>query len=109
MPELSFGPSKNVRHFKGYYVNEYKFYVNVRDPHRWITHNGVCARGSMYNGDETNYYGILVNIIKLHYGCNSVVLKYEWYNNTQMALFVWCNSVCIIQPDGIVEVNPPLG
>lgn len=66
---------------------------------QWVTsHSGVCVKGSVYDGDEADYYETLVDVVKLHYGCNSVALfKCECYNNT--------SSVCVIQSHDIVEVN----
>lgn len=96
--ELSFVLSRNVRQFKGYNVNVYKFCVRGSNDHRVTTRSRVCVKGCVYDGNDSNYYRTLLDIIKLYYGCNSVLLfKCEWYNNTR--------SVRVIQPHGIVEVN----
>ena len=95
--KLSFGPSGNVRHFKGYYVNDYRFRVRAVDIDRVTAHSGLWVKGSVYEGEKMDYYGTLVDIVELHYGLNSVVLfRADWYDN--------CNSVRVVLPHGLIEV-----
>lgn len=96
--KLSFSPFYNVKQFKGYYLNGFKFHIRSSNQHRLTSNNSLCVKDSVYDGEELDYYGTLVDIVELHYGFNSIVLfKCEWYDNTQ--------SVRIIQPHAIVEVN----
>ena len=92
--EIAFGPSNNVRHFKSYFVNGYRFRVNSIDLNRVTAHSGLCVKGSVYEGEEIDYYGTLVDIVELHYGANSVVLfKGTWYD-----------GVRVVTPHGLIEV-----
>lgn len=52
--ELSFGPFENMRHFKFYYVDGYKFRVRGSEEQRVTFHTGVCIRAmSMMGRNQT--------------------------------------------------------
>lgn len=58
----------------------------------------MCIRGGFYTCDKSGYCGILVDIIKLQYVHNGVVIfKCDWYDNTK--------GVRVIQPHGLVELK----
>ncbi|MQL84608.1 hypothetical protein Taro_017130 [Colocasia esculenta] len=62
--EISYGPSKIVRVYPGYIVNRYRFHT--RDGQNKSTiNNNVYVKGSAYNENEVEYYGILEEVIEL--------------------------------------------
>ncbi|PWA42565.1 hypothetical protein CTI12_AA543510 [Artemisia annua] len=64
---LARGPMRYVESHKGYFVNGYKFHTLKHGDGR-VTHNsGVCVKGSTYNEFESDYYGLLVEVLEVNY------------------------------------------
>ncbi|KAL4581922.1 hypothetical protein LXL04_006456 [Taraxacum kok-saghyz] len=69
----------------GYFVNGYKFHTRQYGNGR-VTHNfGVCVRGEIDNANESDYYGLVEEILEIKYygiGRSTVVLfKCTWFDN----------------------------
>ncbi|GJS44948.1 transposase, Ptta/En/Spm [Tanacetum coccineum] len=77
-----------VESHKGYFVNGYKFHTLKHGDGR-VTHNsGVCVKGSTYNEFESDYYGLLVEVLELNYHdsngrCVVVLFKCDWFEPIQ--------------------------
>ena len=67
MRSLAQGPLRSVRTFKGFIVNGYRFHIEAYGIDRAIISSGVCIKGSNYSNTESDYYGILIEIIELEY------------------------------------------
>nr|GEW08495.1 hypothetical protein [Tanacetum cinerariifolium] len=64
---LERGPMRYVESHKGYFVNGYKFHTLKHGDGR-VTHNSeVCVKGSTYNEFESDYYGLLVDVLEVNY------------------------------------------
>ena len=85
---LARGPMRYVESHKGYFVNGYKFHTLKHGDGR-ITHNsGVCVKGSTYNELESDYYGLLVEVLEVNYRdsngrCVVVLFKCDWFEPIQ--------------------------
>ena len=60
---LARGPWCHVRTFKGCWINGYKFHSQKHSKGKVKKLSGVCVRGSVSNGYECDYYGILYEIL----------------------------------------------
>ncbi|GJW85424.1 hypothetical protein Tco_0158569 [Tanacetum coccineum] len=85
---LARGPMRYVESHKGYFVNGYKFHT-LKHGDRRVTHNsGVCVKGSTYNEFESDYYGLLVEVLAVNYHdsngrCVVVLFKCDWFEPIQ--------------------------
>ncbi|GKC06877.1 ribonuclease H-like domain-containing protein [Tanacetum coccineum] len=85
---LARGPMRYVESHKGYFVNGYKFHTLKHGDGR-VTHNsGVCVKGSTYNEFESDYYGLLVEVLEVNYHdsngrCVVVLFKCDWFEPIQ--------------------------
>ena len=61
------GPLRSVRTFKEFFVNGYRFHIKAYGTNRATMNSGVCIKGSNYNNTESDYYGILNEIIELEF------------------------------------------
>ncbi|KAJ9562235.1 hypothetical protein OSB04_007395 [Centaurea solstitialis] len=67
LKSLARGPGEYAWSYKGYFVNGYKFHTIMHVAGR-VTHNsGVCVRGSCYDDSETDYYGLLDDVLEVEY------------------------------------------
>ncbi|KAJ9547248.1 hypothetical protein OSB04_019791 [Centaurea solstitialis] len=81
---LARGPIRFVWSHKGYFVNGYKFHTTKHGDGR-VTHNsGVCVKGSCYNEYESDYYGLLDDILEVEYPgvgrCVVVLFHCTWFD-----------------------------
>ena len=67
MRNLAQRPLRLVRTFKGFLVNGYRFHIKAYGTDRATMNIGVCIKGSNYSTMESDYYGILTEIIELEY------------------------------------------
>ncbi|MQL87464.1 hypothetical protein Taro_020003 [Colocasia esculenta] len=65
--EISYGPSKIARVYLGHIVNGYLFHTRDYGRNKSMMNNGVCVKGSAYNVNEVDYYGILEEVIELQF------------------------------------------
>ncbi|KAM0033948.1 hypothetical protein Hdeb2414_s0016g00491721 [Helianthus debilis subsp. tardiflorus] len=77
-------PSQYAQSHNGYFVNGYKFHTQEHGKGRATNNYGVCMRGEAYNNEETDYYGLLDEILKLEYNGNgpstNVLFNCTWFN-----------------------------
>lgn len=66
--ELSKGPFKRVTTYSGYIVNGYRFHTRTHARDMSTVNSGVCVKGTCYNVDESDYYGLLEDVLQLEYG-----------------------------------------
>ena len=77
------GPSNSVKCYNGYYVNGFKFHTQFYGRYKKTMNSGVCVKGSCYNGNEIDYYGMLEEVIRLKYlgsKCKVFMFKCHWYD-----------------------------
>ena len=67
MWSLASGPSIQVKSWHTYKVNRYKFQTLEYGDRKGTMNSGVCVRGSNYGNDESDFYGILEEVIELDY------------------------------------------
>ncbi|GJW97189.1 transposon, En/Spm-like, transposase-associated domain protein [Tanacetum coccineum] len=85
---LARGPMHYVESHKGYFVNGYKLHTLKHGDGR-VTHNsGVCMKGSAYNEFESDYYGLLVEVLEVNYHDSNgryvvVLFKCDWFEPIQ--------------------------
>lgn len=85
--EFSYGPSPLVRTYPGFIVNGYRFHTLEYGQNKTTMNSGVCVKGSVYNDDEIDYYGLLEEVIELQYlgPNNSIFLfKCHWFDPTSV-------------------------
>lgn len=75
------GPLDGVQRFKGYEINGFRFHTKLLEEKRKNQNSGVLVRG-IANGKNTNYYGVLTEIIELQYfeGKRVVLFKCDWWD-----------------------------
>lgn len=81
---LAWGPCREVKSFRTYFVNDYKFHTVDWSRGLESYNSGVCVRGEN-GGLENDFYGILQDVIELSWTCDTrkklVLFKCEWYDN----------------------------
>ncbi|MQM11478.1 hypothetical protein Taro_044385 [Colocasia esculenta] len=85
--EISYGPSKIVRVYPGYIVDGYRFHTRDYGQNKSTMNNNVCVKGSAYNENEVDYYGILEEVIELQFlgqGNNGFLVKCHWFDPTSI-------------------------
>nr|KAJ0196411.1 hypothetical protein LSAT_V11C700384790 [Lactuca sativa] len=107
---LANGPSNNARSYNGYFVNGYKFHTQEYGKGRATNNYGLCVRGEIYNGEESDYYGLLDEILEIDYygiGCSTVVLfKCTWFDNIR-GVVVNKNKLVDVKPTSRIQTNDP--
>nr|KAJ0201043.1 hypothetical protein LSAT_V11C600317920 [Lactuca sativa] len=98
---LANGPSNDARSYNGYFVNGYKFHTQEYGKGRVTNNYGLCVRGEIYNGEESDYYGLLDEILEIDYygiGRSTVVLfKCTWFDNIRGV---------VVNKNKLVDVKP---
>ncbi|XP_055960503.1 uncharacterized protein LOC130015062 [Mercurialis annua] len=88
---LAKGPLRSVKTFKGYYVNGFKFNTEEYVEDRVTMNSGVCVKGSLYGPAESDFYGVLTDIIELEYPAlpikRMVLFKCNWFDPTKTVAF----------------------
>ncbi|GLT90346.1 hypothetical protein SLE2022_082840 [Rubroshorea leprosula] len=102
---LALDPSWTVNVYRGYYVNGFRFMTQKANSERQTYNCGVCVKGTTISDDaETDYYGILNEVIELlYYGPHAqmqtiVLFNCDWFDTHR--------GTRINQVYNIVEVNP---
>ncbi|GLT84287.1 hypothetical protein SLE2022_025270 [Rubroshorea leprosula] len=102
---LALGPSWTVNVYRGYYVNGFRFMTQKASSERQTYNCGVCVKGTTISDDaETNYYGILNEVIELlYYGPHAqmqtiVLFNCDWFDTRR--------GTRVNQVYNIVDVNP---
>ncbi|XP_039116570.1 uncharacterized protein LOC120252166 [Dioscorea cayenensis subsp. rotundata] len=83
---LASKPMHKVKTYNGYCVNGYKFHTENRGYSKSTMNSGVCIKGSNLCASELEYFGKLVEVVKLEYEgwpMKEVVLfKCTWFDPT---------------------------
>ena len=80
------GPCREVHTWPQYYVNGYRFHTLAHGSSKATMNSGVCIKGMNYNDHESDYYGILEEVIELEYhnsrpkGTRIVLFKCDWFD-----------------------------
>ena len=82
---MAWGPKKKVKSWPIYVITRYKFHTVLWSEGMNSSNYGVYVRGS--DGQlESDFYGILSNIIQLEYNglpiMNLILFQCEWFDNT---------------------------
>ena len=84
--DLSKGPLRSVTTFNGYCVNGCKFNTINGNSSSNSMNFGVCIKGSNYSSEESDYYGQLVEVLRLEYPGlpikRTVLFKCDWFDPT---------------------------
>ncbi|KAI3520702.1 hypothetical protein L1887_10152 [Cichorium endivia] len=97
---LAMRPSPYALSHNGYFVNGYKFHTQDYGKGRVTNNYGVCVRGETYNAEESDYYGLVDDILEIEYygrGHSVVVLfRCTWFDN---------DHGVIVNQNGLVDVK----
>ncbi|XP_058202291.1 uncharacterized protein LOC131316843 [Rhododendron vialii] len=76
---LRLGPDRRITRYKGIVVNGVRFQTKERDGCRRTQNSGIFVKG-----EETEFYGILVDIIELQYchGNRVFLFKCDWWDTS---------------------------
>ncbi|KAJ0887978.1 hypothetical protein HanRHA438_Chr09g0396941 [Helianthus annuus] len=101
--DIAQGPLTYVQSHKGYFVNGYKFRTRTSYHGRVTQNSGVCVKGASYDENESDYYGLLDEILEVEYhsklgSCVVVLFKCTWFNPV--------NGVRVDPKTGMVDVKP---
>ncbi|MQL98432.1 hypothetical protein Taro_031143 [Colocasia esculenta] len=81
--EISYGPSKVAHTYLSFIVNGYRFHTRQYEQNKSTMNNGVCVKGSTYNENKCDCYGIIEEILELQYlgdGNHIFLFKCHWFN-----------------------------
>ncbi|GJY80993.1 transposon, En/Spm-like protein [Tanacetum coccineum] len=97
--DLCSGPNRYATFYNSCFVNRYKFHTNDHCQNKTTVNSGVCIKGSTYNEFEKDYFGILLNVVQLHYVGNKRVTMFlcHWYDNEK--------GITVDGKHGLVDVN----
>jgi len=95
---LAFGPKRHVRRWDHYYMNDFNFHTYEYAKNKSTMNYGVCMKGV----DGKEYYGILQDVIELHYAGDirpykTVLFKCDWYD--------CINGVVVHDTYKLVDIN----
>ncbi|XP_057985976.1 uncharacterized protein LOC131170592 [Hevea brasiliensis] len=86
LKDLSKGPLRSVMCYNSYVVNGYKFHTKGYGSHRATMNSGVCIKGTNYSTNESDYYGQLIEVLRLEYPGlpikRIVLFKCDWFDPT---------------------------
>lgn len=103
LKDIAWGPKRTVKTWPIYFINGYKFHTQSWNRHKSTYNCGVCIKGQDYGTSESDFYGILQEIVQLEYTGlplkNIVLFKCEWYDPKVK------RGVRIHKDYGIVEIN----
>ena len=82
--DLAWGPKRYVNTWPVYFVNGYKFHIDERTMGKKTINSGVCVKGVGQDANESDYYGILKEVVEIEYPGEpkkKVVLFYcDWFD-----------------------------
>lgn len=97
------GPLKSVMTYSGYVVNGYKFHTKSYGSDRATMNSGVCIKGVNYSINDSDYYGQLIEVIRLEYPGlpikRTFLFKCDWFDPTPNL------GTKVHQQYNLVEVN----
>ncbi|GJU58034.1 reverse transcriptase domain-containing protein [Tanacetum coccineum] len=101
LKNLAWRPHYNGSTYKGCWINGYKFHSQKHSEGKVKKLNGVCVRGSVSNGYECDYYGILDEILEVVYTLyryRCVLFKCKWFDTP--------GGVGVKRKDNLVYIDP---
>jgi hypothetical protein len=97
---LAMGPSTSVKCYNGYYVNSFKFHTQSYGRFKKTMNSAVCVKGSCYDDNERDYYGMLKEVVRLKYlgsKCKLFLFKCNWYDTKR--------GIRVHRSNGLVEIK----
>jgi hypothetical protein len=97
---LAMGPSTSVKCYNGYYVNGFKFHTQSYGCFKKTMNSGVCVKGSCYDDNKHDYYGMLKEVVRLKYlrsKCKLFLFKCNWYDTKR--------GIRVHRSNGLVEIK----
>jgi hypothetical protein len=97
---LAMGPSTSVKCYNGYYVNGFKFHTQSYCHFKKTMNSRVCVKGSCYDDNERDYYGMLKEFVLLKYlgsKCKLFMFKCNWYDTKR--------GIRVHRSNGLVEIK----
>jgi hypothetical protein len=94
------GPSNLVKCYNGYYVNGFKFHTQSYGRFKKTMNSRVCVKGSCYDDNECDYYGMLEKVVQLKYlgsKCKVFMFKCHWYDTRR--------GIRMHRSNGLVEIK----
>ena len=88
LKNLAFGPYRKVLTWPQYFTNGFWFHTHAHGSNKSTMNSAVCIKGKSWNENESDYYGILVDIIQLEYPnptnkrTTLVLFKCDWFDAT---------------------------
>ncbi|XP_049394089.1 uncharacterized protein LOC125858374 [Solanum stenotomum] len=86
--DLASGPYKWVQTWPQYFTNGYRFHTLSHGSNKSTMNSGVCIKGTTWNDYESDYYGLLGEVIQLEYSnptkkrTTLVLFKCDWFDPT---------------------------
>jgi hypothetical protein len=103
-------PSILAQSHNGYFVNGYKFHTQKYGKGLVTSNCGVCVRGETYNSEESDYYGLVDEVLELQYDCNEhqtvVLFKCTWFDNKD-GVVVHKNKLVDVKPTSRLQSDDP--
>ena len=83
---LAWGPLRNVTKWPNYVINGYKFVTKAQNEGMSTTNYGVCVRCGQNDTVESDYYGVLIDIVELEFTGHPtkklVLFKCDWFDSS---------------------------
>ncbi|XP_057999062.1 uncharacterized protein LOC110665227 [Hevea brasiliensis] len=84
--DLAEGPLRSVKSYPMYFINGYRFHTSSHGANRSTMNSGFCIRGSTYDDNSNDYYGILKEVVQIEYPAlpikRTILFKCEWFDLT---------------------------
>ena len=86
LKDLALGPNREVHTWPQYHANGYRFHTLDYGSNKVTMNSGVCVKGTNYNDPDSDYFGMLVEVIELEYHNPStkrtriVLFKCDWFD-----------------------------
>ena len=75
-----------MKSFSGYFVNGYRFHIQEHGEGKKTTNSGVCVKGVGNGTLDSDYYGIVKEIIEVEFPQipiqKTVLFKCDWFDST---------------------------
>ncbi|KAJ9549585.1 hypothetical protein OSB04_022128 [Centaurea solstitialis] len=101
---LASRPLRFVCRHPGFFVNGYKFHTQTHGTGRTTHNSGVCVRGSCYSEYESDYYGLLDEVLEIEYHgyglgrCVVPLFRCTWFDTV--------NGVRVDPKHNLVDIKP---
>lgn len=92
LKDLAKGPLLEIETYSGCIINGYKFHSISHGTQRTTMNSGVCIKGAVYNNDEQDFYGRLLEVCVLEYPGlpikKAIMFKCEWFDSSASGTLV---------------------